>query len=109
MLPNLVFSFLSHSLGTIHKLCRLGRGEGCQKLLISCSKKMTKRGERVKNSQFVSISRVINHMTCYNLSALIGGKSIFLKKNPLQDFLSSLNAVISTNESTQTYNRSCDL
>ena len=33
------------------------------------------------------------------LSALIGGKSIFTKKNPLQDFLSSLNAVISTNES----------
>ena len=35
------------------------------------------------------------------LSALIGGKSIFTKKNPLQDFLSSLNAVISTNESTE--------
>ena len=31
------------------------------------------------------------------LSALIGGK--FTLKNPLQDFLSSLNAVISTNES----------
>ena len=44
---------------------------------------------------FVSISRVINHMTCYNSSALIGGN---LKKNPLQDLLSSLNAVISTNE-----------
>ena len=28
-------------------------------------------------------------------------KSIFTKKNPLQDFLSSLNAVISTNESTE--------
>ena len=27
--------------------------------------------------EFVSISRVINHMTCYNLSALIGGKLIF--------------------------------
>jgi hypothetical protein len=26
---------------------------------------------------------------------------IYLKKNPLQDFLSSLNAVISTNESTE--------
>jgi hypothetical protein len=26
--------------------------------------------------EFVSISRVINHMTCYNLSALIGGKFI---------------------------------
>ena len=35
------------------------------------------------------------------LSALIGGKSIFTKKNPLQDFLSGLNAVISTNESTE--------
>ena len=34
------------------------------------------------------------------LSALIGGKSI-LKKNPLQDFLSNLNAVISTNESIE--------
>ena len=32
-----------------------------------------------------------------NLSALIGGKFID-KKNPLQDLLSSLNAVISTNE-----------
>ena len=34
-----------------------------------------------------------------NLSALIGGK-LLLKKNPLQDLLSSLNAEISTNEST---------
>ena len=34
---------------------------------------------------------------------------LFVKKNPLQDFLSSLNAVISTNESTQIYNRSCEL
>ena len=50
--------------------------------------------------EFVSISWVINHMTCYNLSALIGGKFL-LKKNPLQDLLSSLNAVISTNESGQ--------
>ena len=49
--------------------------------------------------EFVSIGPVINHMTCYNLSALIGGKFI-QKKNPLQDLLSSLNAVISTNEST---------
>jgi hypothetical protein len=32
-----------------------------------------------------------------NSSALIGGKFI-CKKNPLQDLLSSLNAVISTNE-----------
>ena len=29
--------------------------------------------------EFVSISRVINHMTCYNLSALIGGKFISKK------------------------------
>ena len=29
--------------------------------------------------------------------------------NPLQDLLPSLNVVISTNESTQIYNRSCDL
>ena len=43
-----------------------------------------------------------------NSSALIGGKLI-CKKNPLQDLLSSLNAVISTNESTQIYNRSFDL
>ena len=28
-------------------------------------------------------------------------ENLFLKKNPLQDFLSSLNAVISTNESTE--------
>ena len=32
-----------------------------------------------------------------NSSALIGGKFI-CKKNPLEDFLSSVNAVISTNE-----------
>ena len=58
--------------------------------------------------KFVSMSRAINHMTCYNSSALIGGKFIS-KKNPLQDLLSSLNAVISFNESTQIYNRSRDL
>ena len=34
-----------------------------------------------------------------NSSALIGGK--FILKNPLQDLLSSLNAVISTNERTE--------
>ena len=34
-----------------------------------------------------------------NPSALNGG-NLFVKKNPLQDLLSSLNAVISTNEST---------
>ena len=47
--------------------------------------------------EFVSISQVINHMTCYNSSALIGG--FFF--NPLQDLLSSLNAIISTNERTE--------
>ena len=50
--------------------------------------------------EFVSISRVINHMTCYNSSGLIGGKFI-LRRNPVQNLLSSLNAVISINESTQ--------
>ena len=33
--------------------------------------------------EFVSISGVINHMTCYNSSALIGG-NINLNKNPLK-------------------------
>ena len=31
--------------------------------------------------EFVNISRVINHMTCYNSSALIGGKLILKKKS----------------------------
>ena len=35
-----------------------------------------------------------------NSSPLIGGK-FNVEKNPLQDLLSSVNAVISTNESTQ--------
>ena len=35
-----------------------------------------------------------------NSSALIGGKFICKKRNPLQDLLSILNVVISTNEST---------
>ena len=42
----------------------------------------------------LSISQVINHVTFS--SALIGGK--VAKKNPLQDLLPSLNAVISTDE-----------
>ena len=42
-----------------------------------------------------------------NLSALIGGE-FFLKKNPLQDLLSSLNVVISTNERTWIYKGSHD-
>ena len=52
---------------------------------------------------FVSLSRVTNHMTFYNSNAVIGGK--FISKNPL---LTSLNAVNSTNESTQIYSKSCD-
>ena len=45
------------------------------------------------------IRELKDHMTYYELNscALIGGKFI-CKKNPLQDLLSSLNAVISTNE-----------
>ena len=50
--------------------------------------------------EFVSISWVINHMTCYNFECSHLWK-IYLNKNPLQDLLSSLNAVISTNEITQ--------
>jgi hypothetical protein len=50
--------------------------------------------------EFVSISRVINHLTCYKFECSYWWK-IYPKKNPLQDMLSSLNAVISTNESTQ--------
>ena len=50
--------------------------------------------------EFVSISRVINHMTCYQFECSYWW-NIYLKKNPLQDLLSSLNLVISTNESTQ--------
>ena len=42
-------------------------------------------------------------MTFYNSNAVIGGK--FISKNPL---LTSLNAVNSTNESTQIYSKSCD-
>ena len=34
--------------------------------------------------EFISISRVINHMTCYNSSVLIGGKFV-KKENPLQN------------------------
>ena len=39
-------------------------------------------------------------MTCYKFKCSHWWK-IYLKKNPLQDLLSSLNAVISTNESTE--------
>ena len=50
--------------------------------------------------EFVSISWVINHMTCYKFECSHWWK-IYLKKNPLQDLLSSLNTVISTNESIE--------
>ena len=50
--------------------------------------------------EFVSISRGINHMTCYKFKCSHWWK-IYLKKNPLQDLLSSLNVVVSTNQSTE--------
>ena len=50
--------------------------------------------------EFVSISQVINHMTCYKFEYSHWWK-IYFFKNPVQDLLSSLNAVISTNESTR--------
>ena len=50
----------------------------------------------------LSISQVINMWPDKNSSSHIGGKSVKKSvKNPLQDLLSSLNAVISTNESTE--------
>ena len=49
--------------------------------------------------ELVSMGQVINHMTCYNVDCSHRWK-LYLKKNPLQDLLSSLNAVNSTNEST---------
>ena len=49
--------------------------------------------------RWFSVSRLeYNEAYVKNSRCLIGGKSIFQKKNPLQDLLSSLNAVISTNE-----------
>ena len=57
--------------------------------------------------EFVSISRVMNHMTHYEFKSSHSGK--FILKNPLQHLLSSRNAVISTNESTQIYDTSYDL
>ena len=53
--------------------------------------------------EFVRIIRVINHVTCYNWSALIGENFIFTR------FALQSDAVISFNESTQIYSRSCDL
>ena len=48
------------------------------------------QGEGGFQLEFVSISRVINHMTCYKFECSHWWK--FIKKNPLQDLLSSLNA-----------------
>jgi hypothetical protein len=50
--------------------------------------------------EVLSISQVMNHVTCYNFECSHWWK-IYLTKNPLQDLLSSLNAVISTNESIE--------
>ena len=47
--------------------------------------------------EFVSISRVVSYMTCYKFECSHLAENL-LRKNPLQDLLSSLNAVISTNE-----------
>ena len=45
------------------------------------------------------ITELKDQMTCYEFEcSLIGGKFICKKRNPLQDLLSSRNAVISTNE-----------
>ena len=51
------------------------------------------------SSARLKLSQLISHVTPYKLecSHCIGGKSI-CQKNPVQDLLSSLNAVISTNE-----------
>ena len=38
-------------------------------------------GEGGFQLEFESLSRVINHMICYNFSALIGAKIIFKKKS----------------------------
>ena len=53
----------------------------------------------------ICTSRVIYHMSCYNFECSPWWK-IYLKKKSLQDLLSSLNAVISTNDRNQIYNRS---
>ena len=46
--------------------------------------------------EFVSISQVINHKTCYKCECFHCWK-IYFKKTCLQDLLSGVNAVISTN------------
>ena len=44
------------------------------------------------------ITELKDHMTCYEFGCSHWWKMFFVKKNPLQGLLSSLNAVISTNE-----------
>ena len=53
--------------------------------------------------KFVSISHVVNHMTCYNLGALIGWNYSIQTREQILLILFFLN--ISTNESTWIYNR----
>ena len=47
------------------------------------------------------ITELKDDMTCYKFECSHWWKIYLLKKNPLQDLLSSLNAVISTNENTR--------
>ena len=68
-----------------------------------------RRKERLESSRWFSvgsISRVINHMTCYNLSALMGGKFI-LKKSFTRFALQSECCNFNQWEHSN-YNRSCD-
>ena len=44
--------------------------------------------------EFGSISQVINHLLKFGALSLV--ENLFLRKNPLQDLLSSLNVVLST-------------
>ena len=73
-------------------------GSLCQRIYAS---KISKRKAHIGGFQleFVSIIRIMNHMTRYEFKSSHSGK--FILKNPLQHLLSSRNAVISTNESTQ--------
>ena len=58
--------------------------------------------------EFVSISRVINHMTCYKFecSHWLKLQHSDWRANLVKDFFKNK---LSTNESTRIYNRSCDL
>ena len=79
-------------------------------LTLEFGKFQTKKGLKQENLrkielEFVSISWVINHMTCYNSSALIGWK--FILKKSICKICSPTWLLDSTNESTRIYNRSC--